>query len=275
MSLSDAEILQRIEALELQQLRLNQEVARLREALRDRHARRPPQPPIIVYEEPLQEIVAAGRFHQSSVRYTIGPLSEISLEEFRVRYTPRIHRFLVDRLLNLHNMKAIMGFTCSMHRETSAGIHRDTATFWSSARRNAVALNRASEIPPMLNTIFAHLIVQIDEHTSMGSGWVFDGLTEVIINTYRHDPLNGRSYIPLPKKIADRKACINIKNEDDNCFLWSLLALASLALWLIKRSLRILKTQSLTQMFSLHDLTSTSRVLRHLSPLTVWIRLRR
>ena len=59
MSLTDAEILQRIGVLELQQQRLNQEVAQLREALRDRHARRPPQPPIIVYEEPLLEIVAA------------------------------------------------------------------------------------------------------------------------------------------------------------------------------------------------------------------------
>ena len=35
-------------------------------------------------------------------------------------------------------------------------------------------------------------------------------------------PTRGGSYIQLPKFIASKKACINIKNEnDDNCFKYS------------------------------------------------------
>jgi hypothetical protein len=122
-------------------------------------------------------------------------------------------------------MKVVMGFTCNMHRSTSDGVVIDYInTFWSVAKDNAVAIYRYDEIAPMLNTIFDRIVVQIDEYTSNGSGWIFDGLTEVIINTYLHNPLNGRSYIKLPKKIEETKSCINIVNEDDNCFLWSILA---------------------------------------------------
>jgi hypothetical protein len=32
--------------------------------------------------------------------------------------------------------------------------------------------------------------------------------------------LNGSSHIPLPKFIADKKAVINMKNEDDQCLKW-------------------------------------------------------
>ena len=40
-----------------------------------------------------------------------------------------------------------------------------------------------------------------------------------------YDPMKASSYIPLPKVIANRQACLNIKNvNDDKCFLWCVLA---------------------------------------------------
>ena len=34
--------------------------------------------------------------------------------------------------------------------------------------------------------------------------------------------MRGKSYIPLPKSIQNRKATINIKNKDDKCFIYCL-----------------------------------------------------
>ena len=34
----------------------------------------------------------------------------------------------------------------------------------------------------------------------------------------KYVPLGGSSYIPLPKFLAAKKAIINLKNEDDECF---------------------------------------------------------
>ena len=33
-------------------------------------------------------------------------------------------------------------------------------------------------------------------------------------------PISGSSYIPLPARIKNKKAVINIKNEDNQCFKW-------------------------------------------------------
>ena len=33
-------------------------------------------------------------------------------------------------------------------------------------------------------------------------------------------PLKGNSWTPLPKEIEEKKAVINMKNEDDECFKW-------------------------------------------------------
>ena len=37
-------------------------------------------------------------------------------------------------------------------------------------------------------------------------------------------PLEGSSYLKLPKQLEDKKAVLNIQNDDEKCFLWSVLA---------------------------------------------------
>ena len=55
------------------------------------------------------------------------------------------------------------------------------------------------------------------------SGWVFDSVIKLEMHTVAYKPLSGGSYIELPKQIAPKKAIINMKNEDDKCFLWCVL----------------------------------------------------
>ena len=38
---------------------------------------------------------------------------------------------------------------------------------------------------------------------------------------FDYRPLRGNSYIPLPKELANKKAIINMMNEDDQCFKWN------------------------------------------------------
>ena len=56
-----------------------------------------------------------------------------------------------------------------------------------------------------------------------GSGWRFEEVIKLVLHTTRWDPINAGSYIELPKELKNKKAIINMKNQDDKCFMWSVL----------------------------------------------------
>ena len=55
---------------------------------------------------------------------------------------------------------------------------------------------------------------------SEGSGWVVTAVLKHYINVAKYDPTKGSSYIDLPPELKNRKATINIKNDDNECFRW-------------------------------------------------------
>ena len=65
------------------------------------------------------------------------------------------------------------------------------------------------------------LIELIESLQGRGSGWIFDEVLHFDILTNVYKPLAGSSYIPLPKFLASKKAIINPKNSDQECFKWA------------------------------------------------------
>ena len=62
------------------------------------------------------------------------------------------------------------------------------------------------------------------EFAERESGWVLEKILYLEININKYNPLRASSYIPLPKDIASKKAIVNIRNEDECCFAWSIVA---------------------------------------------------
>ena len=58
------------------------------------------------------------------------------------------------------------------------------------------------------------------KYSNGGSNWKASNILKMDINMINYSPLSAGSYIPLNKKLADKKAIINIKNEDNECFKW-------------------------------------------------------
>ena len=54
-----------------------------------------------------------------------------------------------------------------------------------------------------------------------GSGWRVGRVVRLEINIGMFVPLDGSGHKPLPKKIADKKAIINMVNSDNQCFRWA------------------------------------------------------
>ena len=79
-----------------------------------------------------------------------------------------------------------------------------------------------------IHEIYQEMTDEIEEEIQKiqeaeGSGWVFVEIENLTLHTSIWNPINASSYIDLPKELKNRKAIINMKNEDDKCFLWCVL----------------------------------------------------
>ena len=72
-----------------------------------------------------------------------------------------------------------------------------------------------------LEHAFQEILYRIDASINKGSGWIIESIESKYINISTYRPLTGNSYIDLPIELKHpRKGLINIKNNDQKCFLW-------------------------------------------------------
>ena len=72
--------------------------------------------------------------------------------------------------------------------------------------------------------MIVELINKIEGKEMGKSGLVWVGVNDLTLNVFPNNPRVGGKYVKLPEFIQSRKACINVKNDDDLCAIWSILA---------------------------------------------------
>ena len=55
-------------------------------------------------------------------------------------------------------------------------------------------------------------------------GWSLLNLVTLDISIVRYNPLKASAFIDLPKGLKGKEACVNIKNSDNKCLAWAILA---------------------------------------------------
>ena len=61
----------------------------------------------------------------------------------------------------------------------------------------------------------------IDNWINGGSSWIVELIESQYINISTYRPLSGSSYVQLPAELkSSKKGLINIKNNDQKCFIW-------------------------------------------------------
>ena len=81
-----------------------------------------------------------------------------------------------------------------------------------------------NDIDELVNRMIAHTSEQIENPASRDSGFVFDEIIGTNVDFHRLNLTRGSSYLPLPEWISRKKAIINPKNEDMECFKWAVIA---------------------------------------------------
>ena len=129
---------------------------------------------------------------------------------------------MVNIMNSNRNIKAKLYLNCIMKRTDPDGFSPEKKFAFHSIGDKIIL----EETDP--HEIYQEMTDEIEEEIQKvqeaeGSGWVFVKIIDLTLHTSIWDPLNAGSYIDLPKELKNRKAIINMKNEDDKCFMWSVL----------------------------------------------------
>ena len=123
-----------------------------------------------------------------------------------------------------------------LNKETTNRAVRSQATIWIRFVRDEVeqvslafnsrmmtvySLNDKNEI---VTAMIEHMAQQIENPALRNSKFVFDRVLHMDVDFHRLNLMRGSSYVPLPDWLMKKKAIINPKNSDMECFKWAVIA---------------------------------------------------
>jgi len=121
----------------------------------------------------------------------------------------------VENLLSKHTQtKVKLVSVCEMEKP-----HNNSSVwyFHSKTTENLDGTDRNE----LYNEAKDTMVEKMGSENMQGSNWRLKRVVKLAIYTSVYKPLKGSSYIPLPKKLAVKKAIITMKNNnDDQCFKW-------------------------------------------------------
>ena len=129
---------------------------------------------------------------------------------------------MINIMNSNRNIKTKLYLNCLMKRSDSQGFTTiKRFAFHSKGQKLILESTDINEIYQEMSDEIEEEIQKVQE--AEGSGWVFVEIENLTLHTSIWNPINAGSYIDLPKELKNRKAIINMKNEDDKCFMWSVL----------------------------------------------------
>ena len=87
----------------------------------------------------------------------------------------------------------------------------------------STTIKNYNDISRAINQNYRTLIEKIDAYIANGSGYVVGAINHLDVDISEYSPLGIGKYIELNKTLQNRLATINIKNEDNRCFIYCVL----------------------------------------------------
>ena len=131
------------------------------------------------------------------------------------------HENMTELLRNNRNTKVMLILKCYMISEKE-NLIRDFP-FHSNIEVNVEGTDENDIYITMTDTILERIANLINGSSGGGSDWAFYKVIKLELHTVSYRPLRGNTWIPLPKELVDKKAIINMKNKDNECFKWCVL----------------------------------------------------
>ena len=135
-------------------------------------------------------------------------------------YFARTRKFLIDLLNKETTNRAVRSQATIWIRFTRDDVEIVNLAF-NSRMMTVYNLNDKNET---VNAMLEHMAQQVENPALRNSKFVFDRILHMDIDFHRLNLARGSSYIPLPDWLMKKKAIINPRNSDMECFNWAIIA---------------------------------------------------
>ena len=116
-----------------------------------------------------------------------------------------------------HTGDVVSEFTVRKTRKSLGGTAEMFAVDMKQANHLS-ALEEAVNALKLTMDVNPQLVNLVDVYEHNGSGWVFSNFASLQLTLWHLDPLRASAFVPLPRRIVDKKAVINIIGTGDDCF---------------------------------------------------------
>jgi hypothetical protein len=147
-------------------------------------------------------------------QYTIDGMEGIDAVSFLNSVQPQV----INLISKNPSTKINLVLTCTMERVDMKSGEVTTAEVPFVSKTEVVLAG--TDVSNLYKNARDKILETLSNFQMRGSNWRFKDVVKLEINTAIYRPLKGSSYIPLPSVLANKKAIINMKNEDDHCFKW-------------------------------------------------------
>ena len=116
------------------------------------------------------------------------------------------------------NTKVRIIITCEM--KSVSILTGEEVTREASFSSNSEIILTATDVRTLIREMEEKVLERSINYNKLGSNCVLSKILKMDINFINYVPISGGSYIELPTELKNKKAIINMKNEDNQCFKW-------------------------------------------------------
>ena len=128
--------------------------------------------------------------------------------------------YLKEFLRNHRNIKVRFVLVCLMEQmsgDAKLNLNVQDKTYFHS---DTYINLESTDVKEILFEVIHTILENISSFQRNGSGWYFKEIVHLEIHTVDFKPMRGSGYIPLPDWITRKKAIVNIRNNDEKCFIY-------------------------------------------------------
>ena len=126
-----------------------------------------------------------------------------------------------DLLTEMKGFKYQIKLQVLLSKVKSSDLIKYSTVYLNSLTKTVIGKGNALHSKYFSDQCFNKIIFRLENWISHGSGWNVDNISIQHLNISSYRPLSGSTYSKLPKELSHpMKGLINIKNDDNKCFLW-------------------------------------------------------